>query len=584
MTSSHSAVLPWILSLLVPYRRQVVIAAIALFTGSLSWLALGQGIKILVDHGFTSAGATTLNQVMMGILGLSLISGLAAYFRFYFMTWLGERISADIRRNVYRHVLSLPLQFFEKTKTGELISRFTSDTTIIQNAVGMSLSMVLRSSVTIVGGIVMMLASSPALTGYVLVVVPLVLVPIKVLGAKVRRHARASQDRVADIGAYVDESLHAIHTVQSYVHEPVDQRRFEQGVDAVLTAAAVRIRYRSLLVASVMTLTIAAITLVAWFGAHEVLLGSLSAGELSAFLFYALITAGAVATVSEVLGEVQRASGAGERLLELLNSPIPSRISDNSGINDGLPAPVNGQITLTGVRFAYPSAPTKAVIDDLSLTVAAGERIALVGPSGAGKSTMFQLLQQFYQPQQGSICLDGIDLSGIELAELRRQYALVPQDPTIFADSALENIRYGRPEATELEVRAAAKAAHADEFIELLSDGYNTNLGERGVRLSGGQRQRIAIARALLADRPILLLDEATSALDANSEHKVQQALEVLLQNKTSVIIAHRLATVINADRIVVMDKGRIHAVGTHQQLLQQSDLYRQYAELQLVS
>lgn len=576
-----TSVLKWVVSMLVPYKRQVVFASLALLVGSLSWLAIGQAIKALVDEGFSTSDSSALNQAMTIMLSLGLLSGVAAYFRFYFMTWLGERVSAEMRRRVYHHLLSLSPQFYESTKTGEVISRFTSDTTVLQNAIGMSLSMALRSSVTLVGGMVLMLVSSWQLTLYVLVAVPVVLVPIKVLGTKVRHFARASQDRVADIGAYVDESLHSIHTVQSYAHEQQDKHRFGERIDEVLVAASSRIRYRALLIASVMALSVCAITAVAWMGVLQVVEGSLSAGELSAFMFYAVVTAGAVATISEVLGEIQRASGAGERLLELLHVE-PAIVSPQSPL--ALPTPCRGCLSIQEVEFAYPSVPEQPILSRFTLEVEPGERVALVGPSGAGKSTLLQLLQRFYEPQQGCIALDGVDISQLDLAKLRCQFALVPQEPTIFADTVLENIRYGRSDASEAQVQAAAVAACADEFIQGFEQGYQTQLGERGVRLSGGQKQRIAIARALLADRPILLLDEATSALDARSELLVQQALERLMANRTCLIIAHRLATVIDADRIVVVDKGQIQAIGTHHELLESSALYRDFAELQLVS
>ncbi|BDY04271.1 ABC transporter transmembrane domain-containing protein [Ferrimonas sp. YFM] len=576
-----TSVVPWILSLLKPYRGRVIAACVALAVGSLSWLALGQGVKVLVDEGFLSDNSQRLNQIMLVVLGINLLGALAAFCRFYLMSWLGERVSADIRRTVYNHLLTLSPGFYETTRTGEVISRFTSDTTVIQTVVGMSLSMALRSSVTLVGGLLMMLVTSPMMTLYTAVAVPLVLVPIRVLGAKVRIYAKASQDRVADIGAYVDETLHEIHTVQSYTHEAVDRGNFNERVEAVIEAAANRIRHRGLLIALVMGLSVGAITLVAWLGALEVLGGGMSAGELTAFLFYAVMVAGAVATVSEVIGEVQRAAGATERLLELLSTQPQIRAPESPA---PLPSPVRGELTLDSLSFAYPSAPDKMVLEELNLTLNPGERVALVGPSGAGKTTLFQLLQQFYLPNQGRVLLDGVDLTSLDPLEIRRQFALVPQESVIFASSALENVRYGRPDATLEEVQQACKAARAHEFIQALPQGYDTNLGERGVRLSGGQKQRIAIARALLADRPVLLLDEATSALDAASEQQVKLALDELMRGKTTVIIAHRLATVVNADRIVVMEQGRIIAVGTHSELVARNALYKELADLQLVS
>lgn len=571
----------WLFGQLRPYRTKVMWAIMALIVGALSWLALGQGVKIVVDEGFVANNADKLNQMALVVIAIALLGSAAAYVRFYLMIWLGERVSSDIRRNVYSHLLTLSPEFFEKTRTGEVISRFTSDTTVLQSVVGMGLSMFLRASITFVGALCLMFFTSPLLTLEVLIAVPLVLLPIKILGSRVRRYAKHSQDRVADMGSYVDESLHEIHTVQAYVHEQADRRLFTERVEDVMSAATQRIKSRALMIASIMAISITAITIVAWLGAHEVISGGVSAGELTAFMFYAVMAGGAVATISEVIGEVQKAAGASERLLELLNTP--SMI-----IAPALPAKltvkVKGELQLKKLSFAYPSAPQLNVLKQLDLHIKPGERVALVGPSGAGKSSIFQLLLRFYDATEGSIELQGIPVSTLDPQQLRQQFALVPQESVIFALSALENIRYGRPDASESEVQAAAKAARADQFINELPEGYQTNLGERGVRLSGGQKQRIAIARAILADRPILLLDEATSALDASNEQLVKLALDELMKGKTTLIIAHRLSTVINADRIVVMDKGQIVAIGKHQELLSSSPLYREFAQLQLVS
>ncbi|MDO6695375.1 ABC transporter transmembrane domain-containing protein [Aliiglaciecola sp. 3_MG-2023] len=571
----------WIFSQLKPYRRKVVLAILALVIGAVSWLMLGQGVKVVVDEGFLADNSNRLNQMMFAVLGIALVGSVAAFFRFYLMIWLGERVSADIRKQVYFHLLDLSPGFFESTRTGEVISRFTADTTVLQTVVGMGLSMALRASITFIGSMLLMLITSPLLTLYVFIAVPLVLLPIKFLGERVRTYAKNSQDRVADMGAYVDESLHEIQTVQAYTHEDIDRSLFGERIEAVMLAASHRIKYRALMIALVMGISITAITIVAWLGAKEVLSAGISAGELTAFMFYAVMAGGAVATISEVIGEIQKAAGASERLLELLKTrPLVEAPAKPAA----LPEVICGRLDMLDVNFAYPSAKQVPVLKHLNLHIQAGERVALVGPSGAGKSTLFQLLLRFYDLSSGSIQIDGIQSQMLSPETLRKQFALVPQESVIFATNAFENIRYGRPDASMDEVIEAAKAARADQFISELKDGYFTDLGERGVRLSGGQKQRIAIARAILADRPILLLDEATSALDASNEQLVKLALDKLMEGKTTLIIAHRLSTVVNADRIVVMDKGEVVAIGSHQELMQGNSVYRQFAELQLVS
>ena len=570
----------WLFGQLRPYKSKVAFAISALIVGAASWLLLGQGIKAVVDEGFIANNADKLDHTMFMVMGIALVGSIAAYFRFYWMIWLGERVSADIRQNVYGHLLTLSPAFFAKTRTGEVISRFTADTTLLQSVVGMGLSMGLRSCITFIGALFLMLFSSPMLTLYVLIAVPIVLMPIRVFGAKVRLHSKNSQDKVADVGAYVDETLHEIHTVQAYSHEEIDKTLFQSRIEGVMSAAQLRIKYRALLVAFIMAISIIAITSVAWIGAQQVLTGELSAGELTAFMFYAVMAGGAVATISEVIGEVQKAAGASERLMELLNT----RTNIESPVSPiVLPNKVSGDISLQNVNFYYPQADTVSVIKDLNLKIKSGERIALVGPSGAGKSTLFQLLLRFYDVSSGQIELESKDIKLLDVSALRDQFALVPQESVIFASSVKDNIGYGRTNASQLDIENAAKAARAHDFILELPQGYDTNLGERGVRLSGGQKQRIAIARAILADRPILLLDEATSSLDASNEQHVKLALEELMKDKTTLIIAHRLATVINADRIVVMDKGEIVAIGTHQELVNSNALYREFAQLQLI-
>ncbi|MCL1117171.1 ABC transporter transmembrane domain-containing protein [Shewanella aestuarii] len=569
------------MSFLRPYKVKVFAAIVFLFIGSLAWLSLGQGVKLMVDEGFIADNSGRLNEIILLIVAITIVSASAVFCRFYLMTWLGERVSADIRLKVYSHLLTLSPSFFASQRTGEVISRFTADTTLLQSVVGSSLSMALRSSVTVLGGIIMMGFTSVKLTGLVLLAVPLVLGPVAFFGNKVRRFSRESQDRVGDLGAYIDETLHEIHTVQAYTHEAEDNAAFATRVEAVMSVAKGRIKYRALLISTVMFLSISAIAFVTWVGAQDVMLGEISAGELSAFMFYAVMVAGAVATISEVFSEIQRASGATERLIEL--SQVPTDIIELAQ-PQSLIGKTQGALALSELVFAYPSEPNTEVINHLNIDIKAGERVALVGPSGAGKSTLFELLLRFYQPKSGAISLDGIDIANLSLSQLRQQYALVPQESVIFADSVFENVRYGRIDATAEDVKQACIAAKADEFIVDFPQGYETYLGERGVRLSGGQKQRIAIARAILANRPVLLLDEATSALDAVSEIKVKQALETLMQGRTTLIIAHRLATVINVDRILVLDKGQLVASGTHNQLMQSSDLYREFANLQLLS
>lgn len=579
-SAQQRSVLPWIMGFLKPYKLKVVAAIICLMIGSLAWLSLGQGVRLMVDEGFVRDNAQRLNEIILLVLGITAVSGTAVFCRFYLMTWLGERVSADIRLTVYNQLLKLSPAFYAKVRTGEVISRFTADSTLLQTVVGSSLSMALRSSVTVLGGLVMMGITSVKMTLLVLLAVPLVLGPVIFFGRKVRTLARESQDRVADLGAYVDETLHEIHTVQAYGHEDKDRSLFNRRVEDVMSAASGRIRYRALLISTVMFLSIAAIAMVTWVGAHDVMAGKMTGGELSAFMFYAVMVAGAVATISEVIGEIQRASGAAERLIELAETQVDIPVATHPVT---LPAKVSGELMIEGLNFAYPEHDA-LVLKQLNMAIAAGERVALVGPSGAGKSTLFQLLQRFYVPNAGSIRLEGIDIANLLSQELRPQFALVPQDSVIFATNVLENVRYGRVDATEQEVIDACIAARAHEFISEFTDGYQTYLGERGVRLSGGQKQRIAIARAILADRPILLLDEATSALDAVSEQKVKQALDVLMAGKTTLIIAHRLSTVINADRIFVFDKGEIVASGRHQELMQSNALYREFASLQLLT
>jgi len=561
-----------------PYRRQVICAAIALVVAAAAVLAVGQGLKGVVDRGFGPGDGGELDRTLALMLGVVVVMAGATFTRFYFVSWIGERVTADLRRAVFDHLLTLPPAFFEVTRTGDVISRLINDTAMLETVIGSSASMAIRNVLLLAGGLTMLAITSAKLTLLVLAGVPLVVVPIVLFGRRVRKLARASQDRVGDVGAYVDEALHEVRTVQAYGHEPEDRRRFAARVEAAFGTAVARIRQRALLVASVIMLVFGAVGVILWIGGHDVVAGTLSAGQLSAFVFYAAIVAAAVGTISEVVGDLQRAAGATERLFELLGVDPGIRAPDHPV---ALPVPARGTIAFDGVRFHYPTRPDTLALDAFALEVAAGEIVALVGPSGAGKTTVFQLLLRFYDPQAGVVRIDGVDVRSADPRDVRRRLAVVPQDPVIFAASVLENVRYGRLDATDAEVRDACAAAFASDFIAQLPQHYDSDLGERGVRLSGGQRQRLAIARAILADRPILLLDEATSALDAESERMVQLALDRLMAGRTVLIIAHRLATVRHADRIAVMESGRIVAVGTHDELVSQSPLYARLAALQ---
>jgi len=569
-----------ILGFLAPYRRQVAIALVALVVAAACVLVLGQGLRRVIDGGFASGDAALLDSALIALLAVIVVMAIATYTRFYFVSWIGERVTADIRRAVFGHLLDLSPGFFEVTRTGEVISRLTNDTSLLEVVIGSSASFALRNTLIMAGSLVMLFVTSPKLTALVLLGVPLVIAPILLYGRRVRSLSRASQARVADVSVYIDEALHEIRTVQSYGHEDEDRARFGERVEQAFATAAERIRQRALLIALVMLLAFGAVGVILWIGGHDVLAGRISAGELSAFVFYAVLVAGAFGAVSEVIGDLQRAAGATERLMELLATEPQIRAPVSP---QPLPEPPRGEVRFDQVSFRYPSRPDVKALAEFSLEVKPGETVALVGPSGAGKSTVLQLLLRYYDTESGVISLDGVELRCADPRALRARLALVPQDPVIFAASVRENVRYGRPEASDAEVDAACAAAYASEFIERLPEGVDTFLGERGVRLSGGQRQRLSIARALLADRAVLLLDEATSSLDAASEHYVQMALARLMQNRTTLVVAHRLATVQNADRIVVMDEGRIIATGTHDELVREKGLYARLAALQFL-
>jgi ATP-binding cassette subfamily B protein len=566
--------LPW----LAPYRWRVVAAFAALTLSAGTVLALGMGLETLIDRGLNDGNAALLDRALLVLLGVIAVLALASFARFYFVSWIGERVIGDLRSAVYRHIVRLHPGFYETNRTAEIISRLTADTTVLQVVVGSTASIFLRNLLMLAGGTIMLLVTSAKLTGLVLLVVPLVIVPIVLIGRRVRRLSRAAQDRVADVGAYVDESLHAIRTVQAHAHEGLESRRFGERVEGAFAAAVRRVEARAALTALVILMVFGAIGVILWTGGHDVLAGRITGGELSAFVFYAVLVAGATGALSEVVGDMQRAAGAAERLFDLLETE-PEITAP--AVPVALPAPARGAIGFERVTFHYPSRPDESALEGFGLAVAPGESLALVGPSGAGKTTVFQLLLRFYDPQAGTVRLDGVDVRRADPQDLRARIGLVPQDPVIFSTTAAENIRYGRPEASDGEVRAAAEAAHAWEFVRTLPDGFDTFLGERGVRLSGGQRQRIALARAILRDPAVLLLDEATSALDAESELKVQQALRELMRGRTTIVIAHRLATVQNVDRIAVLDHGRLVATGSHAELIRQGGLYARLAALQ---
>lgn len=578
ISPNHRKALKLVIEFISPYRRAVIGALIALVITAGITLGLGQGLRILVDQGLATQSPENLAKAigLFFILVLGLAFG--SFARFYLVSWIGERVVADIRKKVFNHLIDLHPGFFEQNRALEIQSRFTADTTVLQSVIGSTVSIALRNTLMLIGGLILLFVTNAKLAAIILLGFPLVIAPILFFGRRVRQLSRLSQDRVADVGSYVGENLSQIKTVQAFNHQPHDRRFFSEVSEKAFDIARERIRQRAWLTTLAISLVMGAVGIVIWIGGLDVIHGRISPGELAAFVFYSLLVGVAAGAISEVIGELQRAAGSAARLFELLQTE-PAFVRE--GENRSFAGPVTGEITIKHLGFSYPGRQAQPAIADLSLHIRPGETLALVGPSGAGKSTLFDLLLHFYQPDAGQILIDGVDTADLSLDALRRCFALVPQNPALFHGTVADNIRYARPDAEQSEVEQAARIAHADEFIQALPQGYDTPLGDAGLGLSGGQKQRLAIARALLADAPILLLDEATSALDAQSEHLIQQAMPALTAGRTTLVIAHRLATVRDADRIAVLEQGRLLAVGSHDELMRDNELYRRLASLQ---
>ncbi len=562
---------------LAPYKVKLCLAAFYLLVAAAAALGIPVALRAVIDYGFSSERVGSIDLYFLDLLLLAAAYAIFAALRFYTVMWIGERVVADIRNKVYAHVVTLSPSFYETTRTGEVLSRLTTDTTLVQTVFGAGMSIALRSAVMLTGAFVMLFITSPKLTSLLFLLLPLVVMPVLIYGKKVRKLSRASQDKIADLSGLADEALNSIHIIQAYTLEKFQSHRFAQATERAFETATGRIMMSSMLSAAIVLTAFSAIVCVLWIGAREVISGAMTPGTLGQFLLYATFVAGTTMALGEVWSDVQRAAGAMERLLELLQS----RSNVMSPAEPVAFAVNEGGLTIENVIFNYPSRPDSPSLQEFTLKINPGETIALVGPSGAGKSTVFQLLMRFYDPRNGRIVLDGVDIRNAGLTALRNRIGIVPQNTVLFAASAMENIRLGRLDATDEEVYAAARAAVADEFIRKLPEGYDTFLGEKGARLSGGQQQRIAIARAILKNPPVLLLDEATSSLDAESEKLVQEALEHLMKGRTTLVIAHRLATVKKVDRIVVMAEGKIVDEGNHEQLLRANGLYARLAELQ---
>ncbi|OJS98741.1 ABC transporter transmembrane domain-containing protein [Marinobacter nauticus] len=578
ISPNHRKALRLVIEFISPYRRAVAGALLALVITAGITLGLGQGLRILVDQGLATQSPENLAKAIGLFFVLVLGLAFGSFARFYLVSWIGERVVADIRKKVFNHLIDLHPGFFEQNRALEIQSRFTADTTVLQSVIGSTVSIALRNTLMLIGGLILLFVTNAKLAAIILLGFPLVIAPILFFGRRVRQLSRLSQDRVADVGSYVGENLSQIKTVQAFNHQPHDRRFFSEVSEKAFDIARERIRQRAWLTTLAISLVMGAVGIVIWIGGLDVIHGRISPGELAAFVFYSLLVGVAAGAISEVIGELQRAAGSAARLFELLQTE-PAFVRE--GENRSFAGPVTGEITIKHLGFSYPGRQAQPAIADLSLNIRPGETLALVGPSGAGKSTLFDLLLHFYQPDSGRILIDGLDTAELSLDALRRCFALVPQNPALFHGTVADNIRYARPDAEQYEVEQAARIAHADEFIQALPQGYDTPLGDAGLGLSGGQKQRLAIARALLADAPILLLDEATSALDAQSEHLIQQAMPALTAGRTTLVIAHRLATVRDADRIAVLEQGRLLAVGSHDELMRDNELYRRLASLQ---